>query len=65
MLFGLLLPALLGFATLSVDTAVIATARDQLSTAADASTAARRHRSNEGSRHDDGEWRIGHRQGDG
>jgi Flp pilus assembly protein TadG len=40
MLFGLLLPAFLGFATLSVDTAVIATARDQLSTAADAAALA-------------------------
>ena len=40
LLFGLLLPVLIGFVALSVDTAVIATARAQLSTAADAAALA-------------------------
>ncbi len=40
LLFAVLLPLLIGFATLSVDTAVIATARAQLSTAADAAALA-------------------------
>ncbi len=40
LLFGLLLPLLIGFASLSVDTAVLATARAQLSTTADAAALA-------------------------
>jgi len=40
MLFALLLPVLVGFVSLSVDTAVVATARAQLSTAADAASLA-------------------------
>jgi Flp pilus assembly protein TadG len=40
LLFGLLLPVLIGFVALSVDTAVIATARAQLSTAADSAALA-------------------------
>lgn len=40
LLFGLLLPVLVGFAALAVDTAVLATARSQLSTAADAAALA-------------------------
>src|SRR5215831_14525345 len=40
MLFGLLLPAFIGFAALSVDTAMVAVARSQLSTAADAAALA-------------------------
>lgn len=39
-LFGLLLPVLIAFAAVSVDTAVVATARSQLSTAADAAALA-------------------------
>ncbi len=40
MLFGLLLPVLIGFVTLSVDTSVLAVARSQLSTAADSAALA-------------------------
>ncbi|MFO0950154.1 MAG: TadG family pilus assembly protein [Isosphaeraceae bacterium] len=40
MLFAFLLPAFVGFAALSIDTAVLATARGQLSTAADAAALA-------------------------
>ena len=39
-LFGMLLPVFIGFSALSIDTAVLATARSQLSTAADAAALA-------------------------